>query len=359
MSKVKLRLYGLLLLVITSWVAGMLIWTSVPSYPPLLEVAVQCDRAAPAWPTSAPLKVMSFNVQYMAGKGYFFYYDVENGPDRRPSVAAVASTLDRVAELIRDESPDLVLLQEINDADDSRTHHVEQLTELQQRLGAAAYPCSAAAWYWKAGLVPHPKIMGAVSMKLVTLSRYSLSAARRHQLPLMDNDFVTRHFYFQRAVLETRLDSDSDTQVAILNTHFDAWGAGSNLMAAQTATTLELLQALDAGNVAWVLGGDFNMLPPDGGRQWQRLARQYDAQTALASLYREYGAVPALEDLTGPDAARWYTHFPNNPQISAPDRTIDYIFYSPHWRLLAGRVRQHDTLDVSDHLPVIAELQLH
>ncbi|GAB3112903.1 endonuclease/exonuclease/phosphatase family protein [Aestuariicella hydrocarbonica] len=353
-----LAVIGLAVLLVIGWA-----WQSVVWYPPVVEVTPSCDRQVNPWPdASQPLKVLSFNVQYMAGKNYVFFYDVEGGPDTRPRREDTEWTLDRVAQILRDENPDVVMLQEINDEHDRRTGFEDQLAALQQRLGDHAYPCQANAHYWQAGLVLHPKVMGAVSMKLTTLSRYPMTQARRHQLPLMDNDPLTRRFYFQRAILESWIATDSGQPVALLNTHFDAWGEGSELMSRQVGTSLALLTSLDEKNIPWVFGGDFNLLPDDGKAQWQRISRDfghiYDEDSAVTALYQRYRAIPSSEHLLAEGAARWYTHFPNDPRVSAPDRTIDYLFYSHQWRLHQAYIRQHDTLDVSDHLPVIGVFSL-
>ncbi|MEK1942142.1 MAG: endonuclease/exonuclease/phosphatase family protein, partial [Pseudomonas sp.] len=60
----------------------------------------------------------------------------------------------------------------------------------------------------------------------------------------------------------------------------------------------------------------------------------------------------------GPDQAAWYTHYPNDPQASGPDRTLDYLFHSPMLARVAANVRQVDTLRISDHLPLIARFLL-
>lgn len=340
-------------------------WQSVTWYEPVVEVATSCDAPAAEWSADRPLKVLTYNVQYMASKNYFFFYDAEAGTDTKPSLEHTVWTVDQVAKIVADENPDILMLQEINDEGDSRTHGVDQVAALQERLADAAYPCRADAHYWQAGYVLHPKVLGSVSMKLTTLSRYPLHSARRHQLPLMDNDAVTQRFYFQRALLETHITAPSGQSVALINTHFDAWGAGSNLMQRQVATTQALLSELDNSNTPWILGGDFNSLPPDGQQQWQRLEHdgvgEYDKDTALKPFYDHYGAVPALDKLTQSSAdevAKWHTHFSNDPRVTAPDRTIDYLFYSRNWRADDARVRQHDTLDVSDHLPVVASFSL-
>lgn len=362
-------------------------WQTVIWYPPVVDVIPSCDYPVAPWPDGGaadllqtrksdepaidvdgnsrrghPLKVMSFNVQYMAGKNYVFFYDVEGGPDNKPGQADTELTLDRVAEIVADENPDVLMLQEINDEHDSRTYFVDQVAALQQRLGELAFPCQVGAHYWQAGLVLHPNVLGAVSMKLVTLSRYSLTQARRHQLPLMDHDPLTTRFYFQRAVLESWLATDSGEPIALLNTHFDAWGEGSGLMQRQVETTLSVIDSLERQQIPWVLGGDLNLLPDDGNRQWDRLTKEhgqgFDEQTALAAMSGRFRQIPSLEVLTGPNPEKGYTHFPNDPSVTGPDRTLDYLFYSGQWRLCNAYVRQQDTLDVSDHLPVVGVFEL-
>ena len=96
-------------------------------WPGQTEMAsVQCTPDAPAWNAQSPLKVMSYNVQYMASKNYVFFYDIDvNDPARIAAVEnadkVIASypaeedvhwTLEQVAQIIRNEDPDVVLLQD-------------------------------------------------------------------------------------------------------------------------------------------------------------------------------------------------------------------------------------------------------
>lgn len=356
-------------LMATGWV-----WQGVRVPDTVEEAEVQCSVSEPrsisttSTEKTAPatLKVLSFNVQYMAGKSYVFFYDIDGGPDTQPQSVDIDKTTQRVADIIRSEDPDVVLIQEINDANDSRTHYRDQLAELQTQLqdssGQRIYPCQADAHYWQADFVPHPKVWGPVSMKLSTLSKHPIHQALRHQLPLAKNDPLSERFYFYRAILETLIELPNGSRIAALNTHFDAWGEGTGVMQKQVALTHSRLKQLDTSGIPWVLGGDLNLLPPDGQRQWQNITEKktgaYDQLTALKPLYDDYNAVPSLANLVGEQASHWYTHYPNNPKVTEPDRTIDYLFYSKQWRATETSVRQHDTLDVSDHLPVIATLVL-
>ena len=90
-----------------------------------------------------------------------------------------------------------------------------------------------------------------------------------------------------------------------------------------------------------------------------RLARAgSSAETELRALFERYPVVPGKVETEGPDAAAWFTHFPNDPRVGEPDRTIDYIFFSPDITLGARHVRQHDTRTLSDHFPIVAEFEL-
>lgn len=305
------------------------------------------------------LKVLSWNVQYMGGKNYVFYYDLpgDAGPDSRPSAEDIALTLDEVARIIHDENPDIILLQEM-DVDSRRTDRADQMALLGEKI-SPQYRYSAQTYYHRALFVPHRMIMGRVGLSLGVFSKYPISGAKRHQLAMMPMDFFTRMFYLKRCVLDCRLPVQGGGELAVLNTHLDAFAQGTDTMLRQAEQVRDMLAELDAQGLPWLIGGDFNLLPP-GQRHLISPSRQcsYNAESELAILSNRWPSVPAVIDCIGPDRERWFTHFPNDPSIKAPDRTIDYIFYSRSMRMLRGSVRSHDTLRISDHLPVLISLRL-
>lgn len=326
---------------------------------PREAAALACQPQAPLLQPGQALKVMTWNIQYLAGKGYVFWYDLADGsgPDLRPSSADLAHTLDEVVRVLRDEQPDIVLLQELHKGA-KVSDYQDQLALLQERL-LDLYPCSTQAYYWKAGFVPHPKILGSVGMQLATLSRYRIERAERLQLPLMPADPISRQFNLKRALLVSYLPLRGGGQLAAINTHLDAFAQGDDTMQQQVAMTLGLLDQLQAQGTPWLLGGDFNLLPPG---QYQRLpATQrgwYAEHSELQQLAERYPMVPSLAQASGAEQAAWYTHFPNDPSVKGPDRTLDYLFHSPQLTRLDAQVRQHDTLGISDHLPVLTRLLL-
>ena len=309
---------------------------------------------APLLPAGQPLKVMTFNVQYMAGKNYIFYYD--GGPDRRPSRADISKTVAEVARIIQDEDPDIVLLQEVDDGS-KRTDYEDQLARLLQLMPDNRYN-HASAFYWQVKYVPIPQINGRVSMKLTTLSKYRIETAVRHQLTQYPPLYFWQHFMPKRAILETRLPVTDGTAFTVLNTHLELFSFGTDVQRAQ----IEKVEAVIAqqGSSPWILGGDFNMLPPEAGGDGLSDFEQgiYGKTAVLSPLFHKHNAIPRLQDTQQADREKWYTHFPNGKDETRPNKTIDYLFFAKTMTPLGGYVRQHDTLHISDHLPLIAEVRV-
>ena len=321
---------------------------------------VSCPDDAPQLEPGQSVTVLNWNVQYMAGKDYVFWYDLfdESGPDERPSREAIARTLDEVVRVIADEDPDVILLQEVDDGA-ARTDGADQLALLFDRLDSS-YACHASAFYWKATFVPHPRIMGSVGMKLSTISRFRIDTATRYQLAQMPNDLLTRQFDIRRAILEARLPVAGADDFVVLNTHLDAFAQGSDTMQRQVAQSKELLDELTAAGEPWLFAGDLNLLPP--GRQYEDLPEDqriyYEPDSELAVLTDAYDSFPSLDEANGPERAAWFTHYPNDPAAGGPDRTIDFVFHAPNLSLGDHRVRSDDTREISDHFPLVATYTL-
>lgn len=326
------------------------------------NVAVSCnvmDGKPPVLASGQTLKVMTWNIQYLAGKRYVFWYDLPDGsgPDERPTPEDLAYNLDEVARVIRDEQPDIVLLQEVDDGA-KNTDYGNQLALLKARV-ADLYPCSSEAFYWKSDFVPDRHIFGSVGRKLATLSRYQMDSAERSQLPSPSGNFISRLFQPQPALLVSYLPLSDGGRLAVTNTHLSDPEPGDDVQQRQVAAVRQLHQTFEQNGTLWITGGDFNLLPQG---QYQRLATgqraRYSAESELQVLWESFPMVPSNEDVTGEDRRKWYTRFPNDPSISGPDRTQDFLFYSPKLKRVEARVRQADTLLISDHMPVIARFRV-
>lgn len=318
-----------------------------------------CQAEVPQLQPGQALKVMTWNLQYLAGKRYVFYYDLPDGegPDERPTAEDLAYSLDEVVRVIREEQPDIVNLQELHEGARA-TDYQDQLALLQERL-ADVYPCASQAFYWKAAFVPDPHILGSVGLKLATLSRFRIESAERLQLPLEVNDPLSRQFDKKRALLVSYLPIRDGGRLAAVNTHLDALEDDPETLKRQVAMTRGLLDQLQSEGLPWILAGDFNQLPPG---QYERLSApqrsRYTRDSELKALWSRYPMIPSVEEASGAQQAQWFTHYPNDPRVKGPDRTLDYVFHSPSLTRIEARVRQGDTLRISDHLPLTARFFL-
>jgi endonuclease/exonuclease/phosphatase family metal-dependent hydrolase len=345
--------------VLTVLLATVLVWSTTFHPRDGQPETIFCDANTPILKLGQTLKILSYNVQFMAGKGYLFFFELPDdaGPDERPSIVDVAHTTDEVARIIMEEDPDVVLLQEVDDGA-KRTGHTDQLRTLLSRL-PGAYRCHTSTFYWKARFVPHRRIMGSVGMKLSTISKYRIASSIRRSLAPVPRNALVRQFHPKRAILETRLPVTNGKNLVVLNLHLEAFPEGSDVMQKQVMQLDAVLMRLCEENHPFVAGGDFNLLPPG-----QRIclsadeASVYRQDTEMALFYSKYQVIPTLTNADGPMRNAWFTHFPNSPGIAGPDRTIDYFVLSSQSHVLDAYVRQHDTLRISDHLPLVVVLRL-
>ncbi|NWD01180.1 endonuclease/exonuclease/phosphatase family protein [Pseudomonas sp. P7779] len=354
-----LRITLLGLLILAALLTGLiysLTWR--PADKETLPIRCVAPRAPTLLPGQA-LKVMTWNVQYLAGKNYVFWYDTSDGsgPDDRPTVEDMASSLDEVARVIRDEQPDILLLQEIDEGAKPSSYQ-DQLALLQERL-ADLYPCSAQAFDWKADFVPDLHIFGSVGRKLVTMSRYQIEHAERLQLPVARANLISRQFQPKPALLLTYLPLSDGGQLAVLNTRLDGAPPGHNAVLEQVQATVKLVDKFESRGTPWLMGGDFNLLPLG---QFLRLdpgkRGQYSPDSELHLLWEKYPMIPSNSQSSGIDRDQWLTYFPNDPTVEGPDRTLDYLFHSSRIKKVESKVRQSDTVRISNHLPVIARFLL-
>lgn len=265
------RMLSMAVLILAAVLLVLLLAVRLTTYHPkaILNEPVRSRGTAPELQAGQRLKVLNWNVQFMAGKNYVFFFDEwdGSGPDKRPARNDIEATWVEVLRVIKDEDPDVLILQEIH-VGSASTDREDQVHRLVDSL-PPEYSCWTSAWYWKASFVPHPKIMGSAGMKLVILSKYKIDSAVRYQLPLMPNDPLTRQFNFKRAVLEARLPVQGGNVLSLMNIHMDAFAQGSDTMERQVDYVVRLLGETEKAGRSFVITGDFNLVPP--GLSYSRL----------------------------------------------------------------------------------------
>ncbi len=346
-----------ILITLVALVTGLsaLVYAITDHPKPEQPAEVVCPSNTASLGAGQQVKVLSWNVQYLAGRDYVFFYDTlaGDGPDTRPSPASIARTLSEVVSVIKAENPDVVMLQEV-DRFSKRTDNQDQLQLIKDALDGV-YPCTSNAYYHKSPFVPHPKIMGKVGLTLSTLSKTKIESAIRYQLPKICGDPVTVAFNFKRAILSTQLSVEGGKPFSVIHTHMDAFAQGCDTMKNQVA---RVQQVLGDTPQPWLMGGDFNLLGTKAAydRLQDREKAYFNSQTEMASLLAQYQSFPSPTQINSGDS-KFFTHFPNDPAIGKPDRTIDYLLYSAGLQHSGDKVRQ-DSPKISDHFALMTIIKL-
>lgn len=294
---------------------------------------------------SGPLRVVVWNVQYAAGRDRLFFYD--GGDAVSVDRATVMRTLEAIRATLARLDPDVVLLQEV-DRGSRRTAFVDQHAWLAEHLGL---PCHGSATLHRVPYVPAPahEHLGRVDMHLSTFSRYRLLPGTRVALPLLRESWVRQQFNLRRCLTEIPLDRIGGPPLLLLNTHLSAFSRGDGTLQRQVAAVTARLARADLQGSPWLLGGDFNALPPgdDPGRLGPD-REQYGYTSPLGPLFARWPSAVTLRDhLDQP--ATWRTWVPFGSDHA--ERALDHAFGSVGCRF-RDVVVDRSALGVSDHLPL-------
>ena len=314
---------------------------------------------SPELPRAKTLKILNWNVQFMAGNvnNHFFY---DNGPDDWPEESVLEKNLDAMAALIREEDPDVIFLQEMDEGA-GRTFFQNQVALLLDRL-PVSYQSQASTYYWQADFLPLPAIWGRVGMKLATLSKYKIKSATRYALaPIDTHSWIEQQFEPRRAILQAELALEGGGSLYVLNTHLSAFAQGSQTMERQVSRVVEIMQGFELRNENAIIGGDFNLIPSNEMLELlpAREGAYYNPErTELLPLLEAFASVPAQENFLGANAAEWYTHSPNYAKDKTPNKLLDYFFMTDKVRVENSLVRQGDAILISDHMPLVASFSI-
>ncbi len=310
---------------------------------PVESVAVECAGEPRALKPGEAFTVLVWNLQFGASRKHEFFYD--GGDAVHVPREDVDETLAAIAGVLSQVDADLVLLQEV-DRGSARTHRIDQLSRL-----AGDWPCRLSTPYHQAAYVPHPPgdHLGRVNMNLAMLSRFPLQMGTRTDLPRLVEPWIRRVFNLKRALLSVEVPVEGGLPLRVGNTHLSAFSRGDGTLGRQVG----VLSGWAGSGRRFLLGGDFNMLPPgdDPGRLAGGSESYADAENPLATLLEAHDEVSG-KGLLDP---AWRTYLPFG--AGQPDRKIDYLFHGRDVEVLEARVlAEHDS--ISDHLPIFARLKI-
>ncbi|MFT5122569.1 MAG: endonuclease/exonuclease/phosphatase family metal-dependent hydrolase [Candidatus Omnitrophota bacterium] len=257
------------------------------------------DTNAKTYADAAELTVVSFNI----AKCFAI-----NGRDFA-SEAEVHQRLDQMAQVIRDEDPDLVFISEaIFTCGPCPVNHVTYLAKATHMHSYACGEC------YNIGL-PFYNVSGGTAI----LAKGKVEGLKNLSLAGRKPFYQTRNS--RRALFAKTTIQGTDLLLASL--HNDSFNPENNLV--------QIKQVLDfVGDQPAILAGDFNAMP------------EWDSIQTVKATGRYTGA------FDGPHT------FPSEKQPEHP-RKIDFILAPASWILVEERVIE---TAVSDHYPIVATFRL-
>ncbi len=298
--------------------------------------------ADPNIATREKVKVMTWNVH--GGMG---------GPK---AFGSSERELDALADVVRREQPDVLLLQEV-DRFGTRSNHTDVLAELDERLGADS----------AVGVTALTQITGRnQDVAVMTFNGFKVSDARNivHADPrgggfdvrsaaflrdaktfagtLAGRDWSEGERYQVRNTIDAIVTTPGGTDVRVLSGHYE-WPGPIDHQARQVGT---IAGALDAWKGPTIWGADFNVRTNSA---WGERERRLMTDAGLTDTFGD----------TPPHAQVSMTSQADNPDEAAKaGGGIDRIYVSDHARVTSSARVMGEAGAASDHLPVVTEVEL-
>ncbi len=342
-----LRVVAVLVVVIVIAAILLFAWASAGMNRNELRQASVMDLPGQG-PAPAPrpvLKVMSWNIGFGGG--------LAGGPTDRHPAAEVRDNLAAIAAFIREQSPDIVFLQEV-DRPSSRTGRIDQAEYLLKNSGLA-HACFVSTWrnrYVPFPYFPFSSQIGGVHSGQMILSRYPIAECRRIPLPQpSENSWWYNRFFLNRAIQHAIIEAGPDGGLAIdaVNVHLEAFSRSNRVE--QAGILADYVSELPAGRPL-VMAGDFNALPPFAvqTRGFDDEDTDFTGDTTIDTIR----GIRGMREVFIDDGHGWSEVAFHTFPAGRPTRRLDYVFYRGlNWS--AGSVPR--TARNSDHLPVTAEFR--
>ncbi len=352
----KLLLFiGILLLSALLYVGGLILFGMATKFrpAPVEDVAVvnpKSETLNPNLITDSAFTFLIWNIGYGGlGKEVDFFYD-GGKTVTSPKEHVLKNNFGFVKFFERNRDVDFIMLQEV-DRHSKRSWNIDQAEKFAKTLPEHNYAFTP---NYNVKFLPFPFTdpMGKVYGGLQTLSKFTPTETKRIALPGI-TDFPRKIFYLERCLLMQRYKLANGRDLIVINTHFEAYDDGS-VKKEQMALTKKILEEeYEKGNYI-VLGGDWNIAPPDFDvHKWER--EKIDDTLYLMNNYTDYvGGWHYVYDSTVATNRKNTTSYTEGKTYKT---VIDYYFVSPN--VMVEEVKGIDLgFAYSDHQPVKMKILL-
>lgn len=326
----------------------------------------------PADPAPARLEVMAWNIKYGAGR-IDFWFDMW-GDRVQMTGDEVATNMAGIYALINEVNPDVLVTEEIevNSRRSAYTNMVLGILEHTHFNYAAYMPT------WKSRYIPSEGV-GRMDLGNAVFSVYPITFAERiRQVDRTDQDPLTSYFYIHRAVGRAVIAAGA-REVAVMVVHTEAYDTDRT----KAKQTEQIFQLMTDETLPFVVGGDFNAIPPGSvkvdhfndehpdsiGTDFEQ--PPYDLAD-MAPFYANFLPFVTLDryGATLETQRRYFTHsvigrdrIGSQGEPGFWNRQLDYLFIRSPDRWVPGTTDvlqqrgdagiRNDPMRLSDHAPVI------
>ena len=299
--------------------------------------------------------ILTWNVGYCALDETADFF-MDGGTEvRAHSAKQVKENMSAITTKINEIDPDICFVQEV-DIESDRSKRVNELSYFNKTISSATHERAFAANY-KAGYVPYPlpTTLGKVYSGINTYTKFHVTSAERHQLPIPFKWPVSL-LNLKRCLLVERIPvQDQGKELVIINLHLEAYSEAEG-KAKQLKQMFNFIdKELDKGNYV-IAGGDFNQAFSNIDRSMYPLRNKDYWQTPVIDTDR-YSQVDFLMDNTHPTC-----RLLNKKYKGAVKDTFQYYMIDGFICSHNVAVETIQTLDLefknSDHNPVLMNFHL-
>jgi len=312
-------------------------------------------------PSSMPdtLNIATWNVKFGGGRIDFFFDCY--GDKVLMEKQEVINNLDGIVKEVEHMDLDFLLLQEV-DILSKRSAYIDELQYIldHTNLNYAYYGSQ-----WKSDYVPSDGI-GRMDSGNAILSKYPLKDAQRIPLSLIDEQSgVVQYFYLRRNLLKA-IATIGGKEIVVMTTHTSAYSSDGTRLK-QLKEVKEELDAIESKGQKFIVGGDFNTLPPNTivFEKFDDGACDDDPDFATQSAKDELDFMKMFIDTYQPAISQIDYDADNTKHYSFTsdkngfwNRKLDYIFTNGDFVPHSGLVNQEitsggaETMPLSDHAPI-------
>lgn len=230
-------------------------------------------NATNAVPVNTELSLLTYNIGFGAYSADYSFFMDGGEHSRALSKEAVLNNINGVMNVIANENPDFVLLQEV-DTDGTRSYYINQknlITEKYQKYDSVFAENYDSPYF----LYPLYEPIGANKSGILTLSRFHIESSIRRSLPVENS--LSKYFDLDRAYSVSVIKTNNGKDLVLYNVHLSAYTSDGTIAEDQLKMLSEdMLSQYKKGNYI-IAAGDFNKdMLGDSSKYFKRSEGQYN-----------------------------------------------------------------------------------